>query len=75
MNAIPPSFASAIPKLSPDTDCMTALIIGIFKEIAGSSPFLKRTSGVFSETLVGIFSGPVNPGTSKYSLKVCEGSS
>ncbi len=39
--------------------CITALTIGIFKDSAGSSPFLNFTKGVFKLTLSGVQSGPV----------------
>ena len=43
---------------------MIAETIGIFKERAGSSPFLNLTSGVFNETLAGVHSALEYPGTS-----------
>ncbi len=59
MNEMPPSFARATAILSSETACMIADTIGIFKEIAGSSPLLYFTKGVFNETLSGMQSGPV----------------
>ena len=56
MKDTPPSFARAIAIRSSDTDCMIADTIGMFMEIAGSSPFLNFTSGVFRETCAGIHS-------------------
>ncbi len=53
---MPPSLASAIAMRSSDTDCMMAETRGIFMLNPGSSPFLKRTTGVFSETFAGIHS-------------------
>ena len=41
---------------TPDTDCMMAETMGMFRVIAGSSPRLKRVSGVLSETFVGTHS-------------------
>ena len=40
--------------VSFETACMMAETIGMFMEIFGSSPFLNFTSGVFSETFVGM---------------------
>ena len=54
MNEMPPSVASATASLSPETDCMMAETIGIFMEMAGSSPFRNFTSGVFSDTFSGM---------------------
>ena len=53
---IPPSFARATAILSSDTDCIIAETIGIFMEMAGSSPFLNLTSGVLRLTLLGMHS-------------------
>ena len=61
--------------LSSETDCITADTKGMFIVIALSSPFLNFTTGVFKLTLAGIHSAEVYPGTSKYSPKVCDGSS
>lgn len=55
----PPSFASAMASLSSETDCMIADTMGIFREMAGSSPLRKRVSGVRSETLAGTQSSAV----------------
>ncbi len=52
----PPSVARATPMSTPDTDCMIAETMGMLREIAGSSPRLKRVRGVFSETLFGTHS-------------------
>ena len=54
MKETPPSFASAMAMVSFETACMMAETIGMFMEIFGSSPFLNFTSGVFSETFVGM---------------------
>ena len=74
MNEIPPSFASAIAIVSFDTDCIIAETSGIFIEIAGSSPFLNFTRGVFSDTLEGMQFASEYPGIRRYSLNVREGS-
>ena len=70
MNETPPSLASATAKRSPETDCIIAEVIGIFIEIAGSSPFLNLTKGVLRLTFAGIHSFEEYPGISKYSLNV-----
>ena len=75
MNEIPPSLASAIASLSPDTACMIADTIGMFIESAGSSPFLNFTTGVFRETFSTLHSVEEYPGTNRYSLNVLDGSS
>ena len=55
---------------------MIAETKGMLREIGDSSePFLNFTKGVRRETFAGIQSGDVYPGTNRYSLKVCEGSS
>ena len=41
---------------SSDTACMMADTMGMFRLIAGSSPFLNFTSGVFKLTFSGVFS-------------------
>ena len=41
---------------SPETDCMIDETMGMLSEMAGSSPRLKRVSGVLSVTLAGMFS-------------------
>ena len=56
MKEMPPSVARATPMSTPETDCMIAETIGIFSVMAGSSPRLKRVSGVFSDTLLGMHS-------------------
>ena len=56
MKLMPPSVASATPMSTPETDCMMAETMGMFRLIWGSSPRLKRTSGVLSETLLGMHS-------------------
>ena len=56
MKDMPPSLASATARVSLDTDCIMAEIIGSFNEIAGVSPFLYLTSGVVRSTLSGVFS-------------------
>ena len=70
MKDTPPSFARAIAILSSDTDCMIADTIGMFMEIAGSSPFLYFTRGVFKDTFAGMHSEEEYPGTNKYSPNV-----
>jgi len=70
MNETPPSLARAVAMLSSETDCMIAETIGIFKVIAGSSPFLNLTRGVFKLTSAGIHCAEEYPGKSRYSLKV-----
>ena len=70
MNDMPPSVASAMPMSSPETDCMMAETMGMLSEMAGSSPRLKRVSGVFNETFVGTHSEEEYPGTSRYSENV-----
>ena len=74
MKATPPSLASATASLSSDTACMMADTMGIFMDRAGSSPFLYLTSGVLRLTLAGVQSQLEYPGTSRYSLKVRDGS-
>ena len=75
MKEMPPSLASAHAIFSPETDCMIAETIGIFKESSGSSfPFRNFTSGVFKETFAGVHSAEEYPGTIRYSLNVREGS-
>ncbi len=54
---------------------MMAETKGIFNDIAGFSPFLNFTSGVFKLTFAGIHSLEEYPGTNRYSLKVWAGSS
>ena len=54
----------------PETDCMMADTIGMLRVIGDTSPRWKRTSGVFSETLAGMFSAEEYPGTRRYSEKV-----
>ena len=43
-----------MPICSPDTACMTAETMGTFMVRGHSSPFLKRTTGVFKDTLAGM---------------------
>jgi hypothetical protein len=57
-----------------DTDCMIAEASGTVRLIAGSSPCLKRTMGLFSDTDEEVQAFVVRLGTSRYSLKVCDGS-
>ena len=60
MKLMPPSFASAMASVSLDTDCMTAEVRGMFREMAGSSwPLRNLTSGVFRLTLSGMQSSEV----------------
>ena len=57
MKDTPPSRASAMASLSPETDCMMALIMGMFISSGQtSSPLRYLTSGVFRLTAVGTFS-------------------
>ena len=60
MNAMPPSVASATAIRSPDTACMMAETIGMFRLIAGFSPaaLLYLTSGVLRLTFAGRQSFP-----------------
>ena len=74
INETPPSTARATASLSPETDCMIAETRGIFIVIAGCSPFLNLTSGVFRLTFAGTHSLEEYPGMRRYSLKVCDGS-
>ncbi|MNG35999.1 hypothetical protein D3C85_1451340 [compost metagenome] len=74
MNEIPPLRANAIAIPSSDTACMTAEENGIFSEIAGSSPLLNLTSGVFSFTFAGVHAFVVRLGINKNSLNVRDGS-
>ena len=74
MKEMPPSFARATAILSSDTACITAETSGMFMVKAGSYPFLNFTTGVFRLTLSTIHSLEEYPGTSRYSLKVLEGS-
>ena len=39
---------------TPETDCMMAETMGMFRVIAGFSPRLKRVTGVLRETLLGM---------------------
>ena len=71
---IPPSCASAIAIRSSDTACMIAETIGMLAYSADSSPFVYLTIGVRRLTFAGMHSAEEYPGTSRYSLKVCEGS-
>ena len=60
MKLMPPSFASAMARVSLETDCMTADVSGTFREIAGSSvPLRYLTRGVFRLTLLGMQSSEV----------------
>ena len=59
MKEMPPSFASAIAIVSFDTDCIIADAKGTFRVIAGSSPFLNLTRGVFRLTFAGMQSSLV----------------
>ena len=71
----PPSLARATARVSLETACMMAETMGMFKLMGhSSSPLRYFTQGVFRETLSGTHSSDVNPGTSRYSLKVWEGS-
>jgi hypothetical protein len=53
---------------------MIAETMGMVSSIAGFSPFLYLTRGVFRETFAGMHSQDEYPGIRRYSLKVCEGS-
>jgi len=70
MKERPPSCESATAMRGPETDCMMADTIGMLRVIGDTSPRWKRTSGVFSETLAGMFSAEEYPGTRRYSEKV-----
>ena len=59
MKEMPPSLARAIASVSLDTDCMMAEVMGMFREMAGSSPLRKRTRGVLRDTLSGTHSSDV----------------
>ena len=54
MNDRPPSVASAMAMPSSDTACMMADTMGMFSEMAGSSPRRYFTSGVFRLTSCGM---------------------
>jgi hypothetical protein len=49
--------------------------IGMFKDRTGSSPFLNLTNGALKLTFAGMHCAEEYPGMSRYSPKVCEGSS
>ena len=53
-NDRPPSVASAMAMPSSATACMMADTMGMFNEMAGSSPRLNFTSGVFRLTSAGM---------------------
>jgi hypothetical protein len=53
---------------------MIAETMGIVSSMAGFSPLLYFTRGVFNDTFAGMHSQDENPGIRRYSLKVCEGS-
>ena len=55
-----------------ETACMIAETNGMFRLIADYSPFLNFTSGVLSDTLLGIHSFVVNPGMRRNSPNVLE---
>ena len=75
MKDMPPSFARAMARVSLETACMMAETIGMFRLMGhSSSPLRYLTRGVLRETLSGMHSSEVNPGTRRYSLKVWEGS-
>ena len=75
MNEIPPSFASAIASLSPETACITADVSGMFMLRGGSStPFLNFVIGVLRLTFSTLHSFDEYPGIRRYSLNVLEGS-
>ena len=63
-------LASSTASFSPETACMIAETIGMFNVMAGVSPFLYLTSGVFRETFAGMQLQSEFPGMSRYSLKV-----
>ena len=54
MKERPPLRANSMASSGPDTDCMIAETNGMFNSMADCSPALNLTSGVFSDTLVGI---------------------
>ena len=70
MKETPPFLASSTASFSPETACMIAETIGMFNVMAGVSPFLYLTSGVFRETFAGMQLQSEYPGMSRYSLKV-----
>ena len=70
MKEIPPSRASAIAILSPDTDCIHALVSGMLMDRGASSPFLNLQRGVLSETLEGTQCSDEYVGMSRYSENV-----
>ena len=75
MKDMPPSRARAIAMVSLDTACMIAETIGILMEIGHSStPLRYFTIGVFRSTFAGMHLLEEYPGTSRYSLKVWDGS-
>ena len=57
---MPPSLARAMARVSLETDCMTAEVMGMFRDRAGSStPLRYLTRGVRRETLAGMHSSEV----------------
>ena len=74
MKDIPPSRARAIAIVSFETDCIHALVNGMFIDNGASSPFLNLHKGVRSETFDGTQCSDEYVGMSKYSENVCEGS-
>ena len=75
MNERPPLRASSMASSGPDTACMMAETKGIFSRIGEGSPTACFTSGVLSDTLVGMHTLVVRPGINRYSPKVLETSS
>ena len=60
MKLMPPSLARAMARVSLETDCITAEVRGIFREIADSSwPLRYLTRGVFRLTRSGMHSSDV----------------
>ena len=74
MKEMPPARARAMAMEWSDTDCMRAEASGTVRLMAGSSPCLKRTMGLFSETAAEVHPLGVRLGMRRYSLKVCDGS-
>ena len=71
MKDTPPCFARAMARSGPETDCMMALIMGMFMVMGHAScPLRYFTSGVLRLTASGTQAEEEYPGTSRYSPKV-----
>ena len=71
MKDTPPCLARAMARSGPETDCMMALIMGMFMVRGQSSwPLRYFTSGVLRLTASGTHSDEEYPGTRRYSPKV-----